>query len=176
MKKHLMIKLVISLMIISCIATTAVMAMDQTTSSTTNEVNVSNSADTDSIDTLLNNNNFINHGMKISVLNEDVKITKEDALKNAQKEAGDEVKNAKKITAVKCRFTDTNNVDQRLPGKDFVFKDYPVWIVTFYNVTMQKLGPAKPERIGNPTVVADYNSIIDANTGEELMAIAYSVK
>ncbi|HEY5583509.1 MAG TPA: hypothetical protein VIK78_03350 [Ruminiclostridium sp.] len=120
------------------------------------------SAAEDSIEEILKNPNFKNHGYLAKQITQSVALNKMDtiaAVKNIQGES--ELKFAKKVTSVLVNFTDTET--PQLPS-EIVLKDYPVWIVTLHGINVKT-------RFG--TILADKNVIIDANSGEEIESFSY---
>jgi hypothetical protein len=125
------------------------------------------SSNSNSIDILNKDTNFQNSGLKIQELNEPVKIDRATAIKNAEAYVGDSISTeANDITAVLVKLTQDTPIN---PGFPMYLKDHPAWIVTFHGVTLLKTGPSK-----TPTVLADENVVIDANSGDALESVAYS--
>ncbi|NMA49081.1 MAG: hypothetical protein GX947_04845 [Tissierellia bacterium] len=170
-------KLIVAIAVIAVLAVTliAVALVDtnndnisNTTVDTTSET--ANSPDTisansDSLNVLTENVNFQNHGFVVKALTEAVKVDKAAAINKADESIGKQISaKAESITAILAKFTDTET--PILPETNITLKDYPVWIVTYHGVTLQKLG--KPE-----TIYADKNVVIDANTGDVLETFSY---
>ena len=127
------------------------------------------SLSSDSLNILTENTNFQNHGFEVKALTEAVKFDKTAAIKKANESVGKQISSkAESITAVSAKFTDTET--PVLPESNIALKDYPVWIVTYHGVTLQKQG------IPGGTVYADTNVVIDANSGEVLETFSYSIK
>ena len=127
------------------------------------------SLSSDSLNILTENTNFQNHGFEVKALTEAVKLDKTAAVKKANESVGKQISTkAESITAVSAKFTDTET--PVLPESNITLKDYPVWIVTYHGVTLQKQGMA------GGTVYADQNVVIDANSGEVLETFSYSIK
>lgn len=128
----------------------------------------------DSVELLRQNANFKNHGFEIKELNENLKINKSKAINIAREVVGEKAsQEAKFISAVKVKFTD--NETPQLPESKIVLKDYPVWIVTFHGVTLEKNGLKRIDesKSADLTVCADENVVIDANSGEEIETFSY---
>lgn len=127
------------------------------------------SSSSDSLNILTANTNFQNHGFEVNALTEAIKVEKAAAIEKANDSVGKQISTkAESITAVSAKFTDTET--PVLPESNIVLKDYPVWIVTYHGVTLQKQGMA------GGTVYADQNVVIDANSGEVLETFSYSIK
>jgi hypothetical protein len=129
----------------------------------------------DPISGLTQNRNFVAHGLEIKDTNEVFKVTRSIAIQKATTIEGQDIaKQASSITAVKGNFTD--NESPKIPESNIILKDYPVWIVTFHDVTLQMDGPL-PKNMDNntnQTFIADINVIIDGNTAEFLGSFAYN--
>jgi hypothetical protein len=124
---------------------------------------------TDSIQILTDNSNFKNYGFEAKEMSEPVKIDKISAIEKANESTANAyTKTAKNITAVLIRLTDNQTPD--LPELGISLKDYPVWVVTFHGVILQK-NFAKKDTSGN--VLADENIIIDANKGNVIESFSY---
>jgi len=118
--------------------------------------------------------NFKQHGLEIIPSDESFNIQEDRALSIALDYVGKEVcQTAQAIKTVKGRFTDHET--PVLPGENIVLNNYPVWIVTFHNVTLYKHGGPCQDPDRDNTVKADDNVVIDAGSGEVLMSIAYSI-
>jgi len=127
------------------------------------------SSNSDSLNILTENTNFQKHGFVVKALTDAVKVDKRTAIEKANESVGEQISTkAESITAVLAKFTDTET--PVLPKSNIMLKDYPVWIVTYHDVTLQKEG--KP----GGTVYADQNVVIDANSGDVLETFAYSIK
>jgi hypothetical protein len=127
------------------------------------------SSSSDSLNILTENTNFQNHGFEVKALTETVKFDRTAAIKKANESVGKQISaKAESITAVLAKFTDTET--PVLPESNIALKDYPVWIVTYHGVTLQKQG------IPGGTVYADTNVVIDANSGEVLETFSYCIK
>jgi len=127
------------------------------------------SSNSDSLNILTENTNFQKHGFVVKALTDAVKVDKPSAIEKANESVGEQISTkAESITAVLAKFTDTET--PVLPESNIALKDYPVWIVTYHGVTLQKEG--KP----GGTVYADQNVVVDANSGDVLESFAYSIK
>jgi len=174
--KKLPIALVLVL-VLALSATAIAVANNSTTPSIfnfgVNAASPSQSDDSDPIETLTQNSNFQNHEFEVKEIKGSLKIDKNEAVNKAKGIAGTKIsQEAKKITAIKVKFTD--NETPQLPEKSIELKDYPVWIVTFHGVILEKHGPkTKIKAVKDNTVLADMNVVIDANSGEELEIFSY---
>lgn len=140
----------------------------ETTEPTTSEVATSPDG-SDSLSILTENINFQNHGFVVEPLTEAVKVDKPAAIEIANESIrGQSSTKAESVTTVLAKFTDTES--PVLPESNIALKDYPVWIVTYHGVTLQKQG--KP----GGKVYADKNIVIDANSGEVLETFSYIIK
>lgn len=156
--------------------------------SITNEKAVDEKKESDSIEILTNNKEFMNNNIEIKSITKDVKITREKALdiaknngelkyslnleKNSAKTSnGDFVE----ITAVLCDFTDKDIPQLPHSGKSLI--NCPVWIITYHNIYMERFGEMVLNSEGkyDKFVLADMNIVIDANTGELLETFSYGV-
>jgi len=173
--KRLFITSFAALFIVCSLATIAGAAINNTESKSIQDTsNVS-----DSLTVLTEDSNFQEFGIKLNHMDESVKIDKNTAIEIAKKSVGtDAAKEAKKITAVLAKYTDEEN--PKLLNTDISLIDYPVWIITFRGVTLQR---HRAVRVINSdasavpniqTVYADVNVIIDANNGNELKTISYN--
>ncbi|WP_287007121.1 hypothetical protein [Candidatus Aquicultor secundus] len=142
-----------------------------------------NSNSTGPIKDLTSNPGFAQAGLEAQELQDQTKIDEATAIKKAKEVAGIDVDRQAaesaevRTTAAKVRFT--NNQGPRIPGKNIVLRDYPCWVVTFHNVTLLKNGPGPSTEPGpqeTPTVIADENVVIDANSGEVLEIVSYTAK
>ncbi|GEM_PF-1352968 len=135
-----------------------------------------NNIESISIDDLRKNPHFPADEYEFKELTVPVNTDKLTALSSAKTMVGDKsYKDAKKITAILVSLT--NKKHPYIAGSSIVLKDYPVWIVTFYNLHLTTQGgPKNAYGVQEAKVViADTNVFIDANTGEELQSISYSV-
>lgn len=132
-------------------------------------------SNTDSIQILTDNSNFKNYGLEAKEMLEPVKIDKTSAIEKANESTANVyAKMAQNVTAVLVRFTDKQTPN--LPELGISLKDYPVWIVTFHSVILQKIIPygknfARKGTSGD--VLADENVVIDANKGNVIAAFSY---
>ncbi|MDP4092673.1 MAG: hypothetical protein Q8920_04860 [Bacillota bacterium] len=129
---------------------------------------------------LLDDKKLMENGLEISELKSPVKINRSKAIEIATSErnvGSHTSRQAEKITAVPVLLT--NKEHPYIPGSKVVLNKCPVWIVTERNVWVQTGGGAKLS--GNlfssiqRKVLADVNVILDANTGEVLETVSYSV-
>lgn len=121
----------------------------------------------DDISLLMSNPSFTNHGLILNDIDSPVNLDRESALALARKYKGEEIaSNAKSITAILASLTD--NEIPTPSGTDIELVNYPVWIVTYYGVSV------KP-RFTDPIIV-DTNVIIDAKSGELLEVITYNAE
>lgn len=133
---------------------------------------------TESLAVLTDNPQFAQHGFQVrpvsdvaqplsaeSMIDRDTAIETASAAAQARVETG-----AASVNAVLADFTDTET--PVLPDSNTSMTNVRVWIVTFSGVTMARGGPA-----GAPAepVLADFNVVIDASSGEILETFAYAV-
>lgn len=145
---------------------TLIIPTPEVVQSSTNDIDIQN---------LNNNKSFKVHQMKFKSNTDNVKISKETAIENAKKTlSSSRVLNKvpKKIIAVLAKHT--NEQLPPLPGSGIILKDYPVWVVTLSDVTVQMNtavvhgNVAKDDIKSDGKVTADIHVFIDANTGNEL--------
>ena len=129
-------------------------------------VNRSVALSSDSLEVLTSNTNFMSHDFEVKEMNESVNIDRTNAIEKANASTANRYSQATKITAVLVKFTDREN--PKIPELGISLTDYPVWIVTFYEVNMQKFYSTK-----NSNILADTNIIIDANTGKYIASFSY---
>ena len=134
-----------------------------------NEAN-SNLKHSDDIKILTDNPFFTDKGFilkEIDVLNKSTTIDRETALDIAGMYKGVEARSmAKSTTAIIVLFTDTET--PVLLDSKIILKDYPVWIVTYHQITV------KPRF--NETILADMSIIIDSQSGEVLECFTYNAE
>jgi hypothetical protein len=112
---------------------------------------------------------FGSQKVEFTEMTEPVKLDKNTAIEKAKGIVGKTNSlEAKKITAFLAKYT--NKEAPQLPGSKIILKDYPVWVVTFEGVHVQRNGP---KRIVTPVYV-DTHVFIDADTGEMLELISHS--
>jgi hypothetical protein len=108
-----------------------------------------------------------------------VKIDKNTAVNSARRIIGAKSSSeAADISAILVQLT--NKIHPQIAGSSVILKNYPVWIITFYDVYLTAHGGPKVvngSAVHNSSreVLADINVFIDANTGEDLQTISYSV-
>lgn len=110
-------------------------------------------------------------GYQLKITGESFKTDEQAAIKAAGEFAGNGGK-AEGIRTVKGRLT--NRKFPCIAGSDVVLNHYPVWIVTFHNITMIKHGGPGSGPDDMDTIQADQNIFVDAESGEVLMSMAYS--
>jgi len=116
---------------------------------------------------------FKEGGYELKATGEAFKIDEAAAIKLARNYAGNSSKKAEAVRSVKGRLT--NCKTPYIAGSDVVLNNYPVWIVTFHDVALYKLGGPVSSPDYEDTVQADQNVVVDAEKGEVLMSIAYSI-
>lgn len=160
---------ILSIALLLVFLSVAVIAMPGNNGSGSNKVEVP----VDSIEILSKNPNFQEHAFQVKELTDNTVVSREEAIQKARTDAGSESQQAKKISAMKVKFTD--NETPRLPEKEIILKDYPVWIVTFHGVDISRNGPGfRLDNTGaSNTVFCDMNVVIDAKTGETLEIFSY---
>lgn len=121
----------------------------------------------DSLSTLTANENFTKHGFSVKTITEAVKVNRSSAFDIANKAVGSYCKDSKSITGVLAKFTDSET--PQLPETNIILNDYPVWIVTYNNVSVT----VGNSHSGYKTIQADSNVVIDANSGEVLFQFEY---
>lgn len=176
-------KIVCITILLAFVISVAVYATTITSESVVNE-----KRDSDSIEILTNNKDFMNNNIEIKSITKNAKITREKALDIAknngelkyslnkeQNSAKTFNSNSGDITAVLCDFTDKDILQLPHSGKSLV--NCPVWIITYHNIYMEKFGEMVVNSKGeyDKFVLADMNIVIDANTGELLETFSYGV-
>jgi hypothetical protein len=112
------------------------------------------------------------NGYELKSTGESFKIDENAAIGSARKFSGSSGK-AAAIRTAKGRLT--NRKFPYIAGSDTVLNNYPVWIVTFHNVDLIKHGGPVSGPDAVDTIQADQNIFVDAESGEVLMSMAYSI-
>lgn len=132
---------------------------------------------TESLAVLTDNPQFVQHGFKVRAVSdaaaplaEDAMIDRDTAIETATAAAQARAETgAAAVNAVLADFTDTET--PVLPERNVSMTNVRVWIVTFSGVTMERGGPAGTQA---ETVRADFNVVLDAQSGEILEMFAYA--
>lgn len=132
---------------------------------------------TESLAVLTDNPQFAQHGFQVrpvsdaaAQLSAEPMIDRDTAIETAVLAAQARAEGAVSVNAVLVDFTDTET--PALPESDESMTNVRAWIVTFSGVTIERGGPA-----GAPAepVRADFNVVIDADSGKILETFAYAV-
>lgn len=112
------------------------------------------------------------NGYELKITGESFKINEQAAIKAARKYSVDCGESAA-VRTEKGRLT--NRKFPYIAGSDAVLNNYPVWIITFHDVTLIKHGGLDSSPDIKDTIQADQNIFVDAESGEVLMSMAYSI-
>lgn len=124
----------------------------------------------DSIENFRNSSHFPSNEYIFEEVNQDIKIDKASAASEALKSEKDAKNHAGKITALLTSLTKKKH--PLIPGSNIFLNQYPVWIISFYDVEITAQGGYNSEP---RTFPANTHVFIDANTGEILQTNSYSI-
>lgn len=113
------------------------------------------------------------HQIELAKPDQAPKLNEQQAIARAKEIIGTAF-NADKATSIKAVYTlFTDNETPKLPEKDVLLKNLPVWIITFDGLNIQRHGPRPKGEEPGTAMNTQMHVIIDANTGEELIMLSY---
>ena len=133
-------------------------------------INENISQTSDELSVLIDDARFSQHGFVLKEIGDAVNIDRKTAINIANNcIAENEFSDATTVTAVLARFTDTET--PILPESNIELVEYPVWIVTYHGIMVERRGT-----YGSGSIYADKNIVLDAQNGDLLEVFSYNIQ